>query len=269
MNPVIDPRDGDVEDDASSTKRRSLLSLAGSLLAEISLPKLILSWTMLFVVPGPPARTFAAGCLRLGRGGLAQNHIPAARHLACAGPCGCARRWIVWRAIAVSYCREQFLVFEFARGRTAIRRLPGGFAASYRDASAIATRSIPVRDARAATAGAAGIIIFAVAMGVLYVCWPGSRWLGNFADFASPRDLIFAALANSVVLVAAYLAVAALVWASPTRPCLNFVISASFPRLGRQPVHGALLTCRIFMSLANATVSGSKAAGSVRGEMCV
>ena len=52
MKPVIDPRGGDVEDDASSTKRRSLLSLAGSLLAEISLPKLALSWTMLFVVPG-------------------------------------------------------------------------------------------------------------------------------------------------------------------------------------------------------------------------
>jgi len=52
MKLIIDPRDGDVEDDASSTKRRSLFSLAGSLLAEISLPKLILSWTMLFVVPG-------------------------------------------------------------------------------------------------------------------------------------------------------------------------------------------------------------------------
>ena len=51
MNPFIDPRGGDVEDDASSTKRRSLLSLAGSLLAEISFPKLILSWIMLFVVP--------------------------------------------------------------------------------------------------------------------------------------------------------------------------------------------------------------------------
>lgn len=52
MTPVIDPRRGDIEDDASSTKRRSLLSLAGSLLVEISLPKLILSWTMLFAVPG-------------------------------------------------------------------------------------------------------------------------------------------------------------------------------------------------------------------------
>jgi hypothetical protein len=34
MNPIIDPRDDNVEDDASSTNRRSLLSLAGSLLAE-------------------------------------------------------------------------------------------------------------------------------------------------------------------------------------------------------------------------------------------
>jgi hypothetical protein len=37
MKTVIDPRRGDIEDDASSTKRRSLLSLVGSLLGEISL----------------------------------------------------------------------------------------------------------------------------------------------------------------------------------------------------------------------------------------
>jgi hypothetical protein len=50
--PLIDPRLGDVEDDASSTKRRSLLSLLGSLLAEVSLPKLVLAWSMLIVLPG-------------------------------------------------------------------------------------------------------------------------------------------------------------------------------------------------------------------------
>jgi predicted MPP superfamily phosphohydrolase len=66
---------------------------------------------------------------------------------------------------------------------------------------------------RAGTAGAAGIIIFAVALAVLAVCWPSSRWLGSFTDLASPRDLVSVALANSIVLVAAYLAVAALVWA--------------------------------------------------------
>src|SRR5262245_33662398 len=49
---LIDPRRGDVEDDASSTKRRSMLSLFGSLLVEISLPKLIIAWVMLLVIPG-------------------------------------------------------------------------------------------------------------------------------------------------------------------------------------------------------------------------
>jgi hypothetical protein len=52
MTSLIDPRLGDVEDDASSTKQRSLLGIAGSLLAEISLPKLALALIMLMVVPG-------------------------------------------------------------------------------------------------------------------------------------------------------------------------------------------------------------------------
>ena len=61
---------------------------------------------------------------------------------------------------------------------------------------------------RAGTAGAAGVVIFAVALAVLMACWPSSRWLGNVTDLASPRDLVSVALANSIVLVAAYLAVA-------------------------------------------------------------
>ena len=51
MTFVIDPRRGDAEDDASSTKQRSLLLLAGSLLAEISLPKLIVAWVLLIGAP--------------------------------------------------------------------------------------------------------------------------------------------------------------------------------------------------------------------------
>jgi hypothetical protein len=66
---------------------------------------------------------------------------------------------------------------------------------------------------RAGTAGAAGIVIFAVALAVLTLCWPSSRWLGSLNDLTSPHDLVSVALANSVVLVAAYLSVAALVWA--------------------------------------------------------
>ncbi|MGE5511361.1 MAG: hypothetical protein ACM31O_08940 [Bacteroidota bacterium] len=52
MTLLIDPRLGDVEDDASSTKRRSLLAITGSLLAEINLPKLVLAWLLLMVLPG-------------------------------------------------------------------------------------------------------------------------------------------------------------------------------------------------------------------------
>src|SRR6185437_10089543 len=54
MQPIIDPRQGDIEDDASSTKRRSMLALAGGMLVEISLPKLIIAWAMLLVVPVVP-----------------------------------------------------------------------------------------------------------------------------------------------------------------------------------------------------------------------
>ena len=49
--PLVDPRQGDVEDDASSTIQRSFLAIAGSLLAEISLPKLLFAWTLSIVLP--------------------------------------------------------------------------------------------------------------------------------------------------------------------------------------------------------------------------
>ncbi|CAH0145078.1 metallophosphoesterase [Roseomonas sp. CECT 9278] len=46
-----DPRDGDLEDDASSTSRHSLLGHASHILLEISLPKLALAALLLLVVP--------------------------------------------------------------------------------------------------------------------------------------------------------------------------------------------------------------------------
>src|SRR3984957_16447924 len=49
--PILDPRDGDAEDDASSPKQKSLLAIAGSLLAEISLTKLLLAWIVSILLP--------------------------------------------------------------------------------------------------------------------------------------------------------------------------------------------------------------------------
>lgn len=47
----VDPRDGDLEDDASSTAHHSLFGHASSILLEISLPKLAIAATLLLVVP--------------------------------------------------------------------------------------------------------------------------------------------------------------------------------------------------------------------------
>lgn len=213
MSPVIDPRRGDIEDDASSTKRRSLLSLAGSLLAEISLPKLILSWTMLFVVPG-----LLLGLTPLVASawvGLVSHKITSpllgiwpALLLVVVFAAGLFGVRSLFRMAESSFWSLNSLVVEplYVVCRESLRHLVEKLLQSRLNRSQLATL-------RAGTAGAAGIIIFAVALAVLLACWPSSRWLANFIDLASPRDLISVALANSIVLVAAYLAVAALVWA--------------------------------------------------------
>jgi 3',5'-cyclic AMP phosphodiesterase CpdA len=213
MKAVIDPRGGDVEDDASSTKRRSLLSLVGSLLAEISLPKLVLSWTMLFVVPG----------LLLGLTPLVASAWISMVSRKITSPL--LGVWPVLLLVAViavglfgmralfrmaesNFWSLNSLVVEpiYVACREGLRHLVEKLLQSRLDKSQLATL-------RAGTAGAAGILIFAAALAVLAACWPSSRWLGNLVDLASPHDLASVALANSAVLVAAYLAIAALVWA--------------------------------------------------------
>lgn len=52
MNSSFDPRRGDIEDDASSPKSKSMLALAGRLLVELSFPKLIVAWIFLLILPG-------------------------------------------------------------------------------------------------------------------------------------------------------------------------------------------------------------------------
>jgi hypothetical protein len=213
MKSVIDPRGGDVEDDASSTKRRSLLSLAGSLLAEISLPKLILSWIMLFIVPG----------LLLGLAPLVASALVSmisrkitspllgvwpALLLVAVVAVGLFGVRALFRMAESNFWSLNSLVVEpiYVACREALRHLVEKIFQSRLSRSQLATL-------RAGTAGAAGVIIFAAALAVLAACWPSSRWLGNLVDLASPRELVWVALANSVVLVAAYLAIAALIWA--------------------------------------------------------
>ncbi len=65
---------------------------------------------------------------------------------------------------------------------------------------------------RAVSAAVAGVIVSGLALLVLWWVWPSAHLFGRASEVASWRDLVPVALANSVVLVAGYFAVAALVW---------------------------------------------------------
>jgi 3',5'-cyclic AMP phosphodiesterase CpdA len=78
--------------------------------------------------------------------------------------------------------------------------LPSGIATAKRNAI------------RAAGAAMSALLIGAVAFGLAAAAWPASRWVGSFADLASPHLLVPIAFANAVVIIGVYFAFAALAW---------------------------------------------------------
>ncbi len=209
----LDPRQGDVEDDGSSTKRRSLLSLAGSLLVEVSLPKLAIAWLMLIVVPA----------LVLG---LAPLVVSAWVHQVSSTITSPLNR--IWPFLILSV----LVAIGWFGGRTLFRLAESGFWSmnslivepGYVTCREVLrhivealfssrTTSAQFARLRAASAAAAGFVVSGLAVLVLILGWPMSRWVVDISIFNFPYRLVWIALANSVVLGAAYLAVAALVWA--------------------------------------------------------
>ena len=112
MTPILDPRNGDIEDDAASTKRRSMLSLMGSLLAEISLPKLAIAWMLLDRLSRPAARSGAASGLDLDRFGRGPRSRTSSRNPAGAAAAAAGGDWLVRGPATAAACREQLLVAE-------------------------------------------------------------------------------------------------------------------------------------------------------------
>jgi len=213
IKPLIDPRAGDVEDDASSTKTRSLLALAGSLLSEISLPKLLLAWLLMLVGP----------CLLLGISPL----IASAWLTKIFGNIGLSYAGL-WPVFLLAF----LLVLGWFGGRPLFRLVERSFwslnslivepsyAVTREALQQLVERPLPERSSkirrgrwRAVASSAAGILICALALLILKLAWPGSRWVGNVSDLREPLHLAPVALANGIVLIAAYLAAAALVWA--------------------------------------------------------
>ena len=207
---LFDPRRGDAEDDASSTTQRSLFAIAGSLLAEISLPKLLFVWAFSILLPAvllgvaPLAATawFAKVSARL----LELTGIGAGIVFLAVVAIG----WIGWRPLfriaEANFWALNALAVQpgYALCREAIRHLSER-AFKPRDAAGFARL-------RAMSCAGAGLLLCAVAALVAIVVWPATQWIGTASDLADPRHLIVPTIANAVVIMSAYLAAASLVW---------------------------------------------------------
>lgn len=214
MKFAVDPRHGDIEDDASSTKRRSLMSLAGSMLVEISPLKLALTWLMLLVVPGlllGLAPIVATAWVRSVSGRIMSLSIGLWSLLILlvfllVGWYG-ARTLL--RIAERNFWSLNAVVVEPAYGtcreglrHMAERLLPPTASAARRSAL------------RSACAAVAGIMICLAALAIIAVAWPSTNLFGDIQEILSPRQLASATLSNSIALVAAYLAAGSLVWAA-------------------------------------------------------
>jgi hypothetical protein len=212
MNLLIDPRKGDVEDDASSTKSRSMLALAGSLLVEISLPKLAAAWLLLVALPclllglapligSAWVDTFSRS-LSAAYGGL----LPLALILLVV-TIGLFGGRTVFRAAEQAFWALNSTAVQpgYALCRELIRHICELVLSPWLNDSQRARL-------RAASAAAAGLVLCALAMFVVWLVGPYTRWTAQFSDLLSPLTLVVPALANAAVILMGYCAAAAFVW---------------------------------------------------------
>ncbi|MCK1511961.1 metallophosphoesterase [Bradyrhizobium sp. 190] len=208
---LIDPRHGDIEDDAASPGQRSLLAIAGSLLVEISLPKLLFAWTVLLLLPavllGLAPLLVSAWLSTLSEKLAALTGIGTTLALLAIVAVG----WIGWRPLfriaEVNFWSLNALAVQpgYAFSREALRHLTERI---WGRKLTIAGRA----SLRSANSVGAGIVLSACAVLIAIVAWPASRWTGGWNDLVLLHRLAVPTLANAVVLVSGYLAVASLMW---------------------------------------------------------
>jgi Calcineurin-like phosphoesterase len=207
---ILDPRNGDAEDDASSPKQKSLLAIAGSLIAEISLTKLLLAWIVSIVLP--------AAIL-----GLAPLIVTAwvggvfSRVLELYGS-GAALLLLAIIAVGWFGWRPLFRVAEANFWALNALGVQPGYALCREAIRHLAERTSGARGGpklarlRAMSCAGAGILLAAVAALIASIAWPATRWIGSTSDLAIPHHLIVPTLANAMVIMSAYLTAASLVW---------------------------------------------------------
>ena len=210
--PITDPRRGDVEDDASSTTSRSLISLAGSMLVELSWTKLVVAWLLLVGFPSLMLGAAPIVAMRwansiteralsplVGIGSLIAFAIVAAIGWYGGRP--------LFRLGESSFWALNSVAVEptYTIAREGLRHLGDDFLLP-RNASQAQHGSM-----RSAMAALAGLVVCAGGITVALIAWRYSIWATTIPDIMSIR-MAPALVANGAVLVAAYVAAAALFW---------------------------------------------------------
>jgi calcineurin-like phosphoesterase family protein len=208
---LLDPRHGDVEDDAASPGQRSLLAIAGSLLVEISLPKLLFAWTTLLLLPavllGFAPLLASAWISILSHQILILTEIGAALMLIAIVALGWFASRPLLRIVETSFWSLNALAVQpsYAFCREALRHLTERI---WRNRL---TPTLRMRVRRACSLGA-GILLSAGAGLIAILVWPATRWTAGLIDLALVHHLVTTTLANAIVLVSCYLAAASLAW---------------------------------------------------------
>lgn len=209
---LIDPGKGDLEDDAYSTRQRSALSIAGSLLAEINLPKLFFALIIMIVIPAmfvgiAPLVVTAAYPIISGKGvSGVMGVLPVLLLLIVI-----VFFWVggrtMFRLVERSFWSLNSLAVQpgYVLCREGILHIAELFVT---EETSTKRRS----QVRSIAAAAAGIVMCIIAFWVVSIAYPSSRWIGEAADLTVPHRLIVPVIANSIVVMGLFLAVASLVW---------------------------------------------------------
>ncbi len=189
--------------------RRSLLAIAGSLLAEISLPKLIVAWTISILLPavllGSAPLVATIWLAKVSRSVAELTELGTLLLFIAVVGLG----WIgwrpLWRTAEVNFWSLNALAVQpgYTFCREALRYLAEHM---FSGNSGVAARG----RLRAISSAGAAIILCVCGLLIAILAWPASHWVGTVADLLSLHSLVLSALANAVVVVSAYLAVVSL-----------------------------------------------------------
>jgi 3',5'-cyclic AMP phosphodiesterase CpdA len=207
--PLVDPREGDIEADASSTESRSLLAIAGNLLVEVSLPKLALAFLLLVVLPalllGITPLLASVWWSKVASNGV--RGIGAIAFLVFLLAVGWFGGRKLFRLVESAFWSLNAMAIQpaYVIFREGLLHLGGRMTGD----AAAETKEMRVRVVAKIVAAS---LLCVLALVVVWLVWPYTRWSAVLGDLKVPYRLVVPALANATVVAAAYLAVSAVVW---------------------------------------------------------